>query len=126
MVTLKLARTTLRELAKSGKLALTAEADEAAQIGLRATVTPSTNSERGGRKAEAVARRRKPRAKPIGIASGTVRFTAPGRQDIALKLNRKGRRAVKRLRRAKLTVSARAIDENGRASTKTASEALRR
>jgi peptidoglycan/xylan/chitin deacetylase (PgdA/CDA1 family) len=113
-VSVKLIRTTLRQLVRSGKLGVTLAASQAAKLVIRARVTFSVKAPTGS-----LQRRTKL------IAFANVSFAEPGSRKVMLRLSRGGMATVKRLRRAKLTVSAAALDAAGGQTTTTASTGLR-
>jgi len=93
---------------------VTLAASQAAKLVIRARVTFSVKAPTGS-----LQRRTKL------IAFANVSFAEPGSRKIMLRLSRGGMATVKRLRRAKLTVSAAALDAAGGQTTTTASTGLR-
>jgi plastocyanin len=100
VTTLKIRRVTPRSAARSGRIKVKVTVDEAA--------TETVVARLGRRR----------------IARKTVKFLSAGTKTIRLKLNRRGRRALRRRRRAKIRVRATAVDAAGNKKVKRASITL--
>jgi plastocyanin len=97
---LKIRRVSPRSAARSGRLKLKVTVDEAATETLVAKLGRRT------------------------IARKKVKFRSAGTKTVRLKLNRKGRRALRRRRRARVSVRATAVDAAGNKKSKRASLTL--
>ena len=100
VTSLKIRRVTPRSAARSGRIKVKVTVDEAATETLVARL----------------GRRR--------IARKTVKFRSAGTKTVRLKLNRRGRRALRRRRRAKVRLRATAVDAAGNKQSKRASLTL--
>lgn len=104
-VDVAVARTTLRRVARAGRLPVRAFADE------RATVTLTATARLGGR--------------TVTLARGRVRVSANETEKALLRLTRAGREAAEDARRLAVTLRGRAVDEAGNAGTARARRTLR-
>jgi plastocyanin len=104
-VKLKLAKSRISRLRRKRKLSVKVTVNEAATIKLTATTLKS------GRK--------------VTLGKKTVKFTGARSRNVKIKLTRKGRRALKAGRKARVTVTASAEDKTGNVGEKRASRSFK-
>jgi hypothetical protein len=108
-------RRSLRKLLRTGKLAVAMTVNDAAKVALT------------GRAKLKVHAHRKRRTKFVAVFKRkTVRFVEAGERKVALALSRKGRRALRRLRKVKLAIVGKATDAAGKTTMKRVALTLRR
>ena len=102
-VSVKLRTGGARAARRSGRLQVEVSVDEAAEVSLKAT------ARRSGRK--------------VTVATGSVKLSSAGKRQESLRLTKAGKRALRS--RARVTVTARAVDSAGNAGTATHSKTLK-
>lgn len=114
-LSLRVERGSLRKLLRTGKLVVAATVNEAAKVALT------------GRAKLEVPARRKVRTRFVALFKGTtVRFVEAGEKKVALALSRRGRRALRSLRKVRLAIAGKATDAAGETGTKRVALTLRR
>lgn len=114
-LSLRVERGSLRKLLRTGKLVVAATVNEAAKVALT------------GRAKLEVPARRKVRTRFVALFKGTtVRFVEAGEKKVALALSRRGRRALRGLRKVRLAIAGKATDAAGETGTKRVALTLRR
>lgn len=110
---MKVSRLSLATLLLTGRLIVRFTASEASSV----TITATMAAPRGSVVAEG--------ARRIVAARGSATFRRPGTKRVAVKLTRAGRRALLKRRRARLKLTARAVDAGGNASVRALTLRLR-
>jgi hypothetical protein len=109
-VTLSIGRTTIKKLLKSKKLGVTAGINEAGKVSLSATTKV----------------RRKHKLTTVSLGKVSASFTSGLKRTLRIKLGSKARKALKPLKRATITVRAKATDRAGNTATKVAIRKIKR
>jgi hypothetical protein len=103
-------RKSLRKLVRTGKLVVAARVNGAARVALIGRAKLEVRAHRRGRTRLVAVFKPK-----------TVLFAEAGRKRVRLTLSRKGRRALRGLRRVRLVIAGKATDAAGKTATKTVS-----
>jgi hypothetical protein len=106
----------LRELLRSGKLAIAVGVDRAATVTLSGRVGIKLDAKRSAAATRLV---------PV-LRRRTVRFLAAGEREVTLTLTRQGRRALRGLLKAKLVITAEGSDATGQTARRKIALTLRR
>jgi hypothetical protein len=113
-LSLGIERRSLPKLLRTGKLVVAARVNEPAKLRL------------AGRAKLAVRVGRQTRTKLVTVFRGTARFVDPGRAKLTLALTRKGRRALRGLRKVRVAITGTATHSGGERARRIATLTLRR